>query len=115
MNIYDVLKQFGDRFYVTIPDKAAAEQIMSLMLEHKCFEIEGSVTFRHFLGGRNVWPRIGRCLVVNKGSCVFTNEPGLYGYSAVFYDDFLGFLQNGGNKMHVSFDEFSAAFEALIE
>lgn len=115
MNIYDVLEEFGDRFCVTIPDKAAAERLMNLILEYKCFVTKDSVTFQRFLGGRNMWPQHGRTLVVNKGSCVFTNEPGLCRCPAVLYDDFLGFLQNEGDKMHVSSDEFSAAFAALIE
>lgn len=115
MNIYNVLEEFGDHFYVTIPDKAAAERLMSLMLERKCFVTKESITFQRFLGGRNVWPQNGRALVVNKESCVFTNALGLYSYPVVSYDEFLGFLEGSGDKMHVSFDEFSAAFEALIE
>lgn len=116
MITHDIEKALHEKFFVRLFNKDDAEQLMSILLENEYFKTDASVTFNAFRRGKNVWPEHGKNLVVNKRHCGFANMHRVLTVTEVFYDDFLDFLQNeSGDKMHVSSDEFSAAFAALIE
>lgn len=116
MIVHDVKQALREQFFVRIFYKNDAEQLMSVLLDSEYFKTDASVTFNAFRRGKNVWPEHGKNLVVNKRHCGFATIHRVLKCPEVPYDDFLDFLQNGsGDKMHVSSDEFSAAFAALIE